>query len=356
MGRSTRVFNTFWDYPDDRFDEELDRDEILTSEATGGRDKPKFRPFDLLRGVTYDNDGLHSIPVFDGEDMTVFVEAPAGAYPFFHREVDQDVVYFQYLGTSTVETQFGTHTIAPGQMLIIPRGIAQRTIGSVDSLRWAFYYRDPVQPGVDLANPTAHYEFEVTREPAISYPFASAERTHGVRADGRIREVIRVRDHPEDDTWVWRSYQTLLTSGTVVGRPIVQFGYFDYLKGITGGQGGPPCKPVVGVTHLTHLEAFNTVGEMTSGFHRGSDAEEMWLQFGGAAQNESEFGLYVLGTSEMGYVPKGIAHHVVGLEGYLRCTLYAKHYIRQLVTDADHVSDTRFTVTANVRQLQAVGA
>jgi hypothetical protein len=355
MVRMTRVFTTFWDYPNDRFDEELDRDEIIGSEASGGRDKPKFRPFDLLKGITYDNDGIHGIPVFDGDDMTVFVEATPGAFPFFHREVDQDVVYFQYTGTSTVQTEFGSFTIGSGDVLIVPRGIAQRTIGSADCLRWALYYRDPVGPGVDVDNPTLNYEFEVRREPSISYPYPSDDEHHGVRADGKIRELIRVREHPEDDTWVWRSYSTLLTAGRTPPRPIVKFGYFNYLKGITGGHGGPPCKPIAGVTHLTHLEAFNTVGEMTAGFHRGADSEEMWIQFGGAAQNESDFGLYVLGTSEMGYVPKGIAHHVVGLDGYLRCTLYAKNYIRQLVTDADHVSDTQFTVTARIREPQAAG-
>jgi hypothetical protein len=36
---------------------------------------------------------------------------------------------------------------------------------------------------------------------------------------------------------------------------------------------------IVGVNGLTKTEAFNTVGEMTAGFHRGSDSEETWIQF-----------------------------------------------------------------------------
>jgi hypothetical protein len=215
------------------------------------------------------------------------------------------------------------------------------------------YYREPVGFGVDVDNPTCDYEIEVRREPDIRYPFPSSDVRHGVRADGRIREVIRVRDHPEDDTWVWRTYDTLVGCRTGGGRPIRKFGYFNYFKGLTGGDSGPPIAPLDSPT--IKAETFNTVGEMTAGFHRGADSEEMWIQFGGSAMNESEFGQYVLGTSEMAYVPKGIAHHVIGLEGYLRCTLYAKNYIRQLVTDADHVSDTKFHVSAQVRQLQPVG-
>jgi hypothetical protein len=351
MTRETPEFVTFWDYPEDRFFVERDRDELIHSEVSGGRDKPQFRPFDLLKGVTYSDAGLASIAVYDGQDMTIFVEGPAGAYPFFHREVDQDVVYFQYQGRSTIQTEFGSIDLEPGEMGIIPRGVSQRTIGSPDSLRWALYYADPVKPGIPVDNPTMEYRFDVKREPPISYEYPSLDPRHGVRADGKIREVIRVRDHPEDDTWLWRNYESLLRCGTRVGRPTVKFGYFNYMRGLTGG-GGAPITPLVGVTGNTRTEAFNTVGEMEAGYHRGSDAEEMWIQFGGAAQNESEFGMYVLGTSEMAYVPKGIAHHVVGLEGYLRCTLYAKHYMRQLVTDADHVTDTRFTVTAHSRALQ----
>src|SRR5215813_13176352 len=126
----TREFVTFWDAPDDEFNVERDRGELTSGEVTGGRDKPKFRPFDLLRGVTYSDTGLQSIAVYAGIDMTVFVECPAGAMPFFHRQADEDVVYLQYQGTSTVETEFGVYALAPGEMLIVPRGISQRSIGS----------------------------------------------------------------------------------------------------------------------------------------------------------------------------------------------------------------------------------
>jgi mannose-6-phosphate isomerase-like protein (cupin superfamily) len=285
--------------------------------------------------------------------MTVFVECPAGAYPFFHRETDQDVIYFQYQGTSTVETEFGVYEIKSGEMLLIPRGISQRTIGSPDCLRWALYYKDPVGFGVDIDNPTLEYEIQVRRTPDIRYEFPTSDRMHGVRSDGRIREVIRVREHPEDDTWLWRTYESLVGCGTQRGREIKKFGLFNYFRGMTGKESGPPITPVKSPT--IRIECFNTVGEMTAGFHRGADSEEMWIQFGGSATNESEFGQYMLGTSEMAYVPKGIAHHVIGLDGYIRCTLYARNYMRQLVTDTDHVTESVFEVEARVRELQPVG-
>lgn len=148
MARKIKEFLTFWDDPDARVFIQRGREELIGSESSGGRNLPKFRPFDLLKGVTYSDNGLHSLPVYHGHDMTVFVECPAGAYPFFHREVDQDVAYLQYRGKSTIETEYGTFEIDSGEMLLIPRGVTQRTIGSPDCLRWALYYRDPVRPGL----------------------------------------------------------------------------------------------------------------------------------------------------------------------------------------------------------------
>lgn len=205
--------------------------------------------------------------------------------------------------------------------------------------------------GLDINNPTCEYRFEVTRDPDIVYEGPSADRNRGVRKDGKIKEVIRVRDHSEDDTWVWRNYESLVGSRLEGGRPVLKFGYFNYFKGRTGTAAGGIPEPLVSPT--IKAECFNTVGEQF-GFHRGCDAEEMWIQFCGAAINEAEFGEYALGTSEMAQIPMGISHRVVALEGYVRCTLYAKSYMRQLVTDTDHVTNTKFTVKAQVRYLQSV--
>src|SRR5262249_1558990 len=83
MARPSSAYVAFWGYPGDRFFVERDRDELIHSGVSGGRDKPPFRPFDLLQGITYSDAGLVPIAVYGGRDMTVFVECPAGAYPFF---------------------------------------------------------------------------------------------------------------------------------------------------------------------------------------------------------------------------------------------------------------------------------
>jgi len=344
VARKIKEFMTFWDNPEGTVFLQRDREELIGSESSGGRNLPKFRPFDLLKGITYSDSGLQSIAVYDGFDMTVFVECPAGAYPFFHREVDQDVAYLQYQGKSTVETEYGVFEIESGEMLLVPRGASQRTIGSPDCLRWALYYRDPVRLGVDLDNRTSDYRFDVRRQPAIVYDAPPPDRRRGVRSDGKIREVIRIRNHPEDDTWVWRNYESLIDSKLEGGRPVLKFGFFNFFKGRTG-TGATMYIPTPLVSSTIKAECFNTVGEQF-GFHRGCDAEEMWIQFAGAAMNEAEFGEYELGTSEMAQIPMGISHRVVALEGYVRCTLYAKNYMRQLVTDKDHVTNTKFTVKA----------
>jgi mannose-6-phosphate isomerase-like protein (cupin superfamily) len=347
MARKIKEFMTFWDDPNATVFLQRDREELIGSESGGGRNLPKFRPFDLLKGITYSDSGIQSIAVYDGFDMTVFVECPPGAYPFFHREVDQDVAYLQYQGKSTVETEYGVFQIESGEMLVVPRGVSQRTIGSSDCLRWALYYRDPVRPGVDVENPTSDYRFDVQREPAIVYDAPPPDRGRGVRKDGKIREVIRVRSHPEDDTWIWRNYESLIGSKLEGGRPVLKFGFFNFFKGRTG-TGATMYIPTPLVSSTIKAECFNTVGEQF-GFHRGCDAEEMWIQFAGAAMNEAEFGEYELGTSEMAQIPMGISHRVVALDGYVRCTLYAKNYMRQLVTDKDHITKTKFIVKAHNR-------
>lgn len=345
MARKIKEFMTFWEDPKGTVFLQRDREELIGCESSGGRNMPKFRPFDLLKGITYSDSGLHSIPVYDGIDMTVLVECPAGAYPFFHREVDQDVAYLQYQGRSTVETEHGVFQIESGEMLVIPRGVSQRTIGSPDCLRWALYFRDPFRPGVDVNNPTSEYRFEVKRQPAVVYNAPPPDRARGVRTDGKISEVIRIRNHPEDDTWVWRNYESLIGSRLEGGRPVLKFGFFNYFKGRTGTAAGTYI-PELLVSPTIKAECFNTVGEQF-GFHRGCDSEEMWIQFAGSALNEAEFGEYELGTSEMAQIPMGITHRVVALEDYVRCTLYAKNYIRQLVTDKDHVTNTKFMVTTH---------
>ena len=57
------------------------------------------------------------------------VESPLGK-PAFHRYVDADIIYFQFSGTTTLETEFGVYEMTPGEVLLVPGGISHTLPGS----------------------------------------------------------------------------------------------------------------------------------------------------------------------------------------------------------------------------------
>ena len=85
---------------------------------------PTFRPFDLLGQPNA------SQLVFENECQRIGVESVCGAQPAFTRSLDFNTLYFQFAGKSSVETECGTYETAPGDLLLVPDGVAHRSTGS----------------------------------------------------------------------------------------------------------------------------------------------------------------------------------------------------------------------------------
>lgn len=78
---------------------------------------------------------------------------------FWHRSMDFHELIICYQGSITWETELGTVTMKAGQMLLIPKGIAHRSIPGHDAQQnivielkiWSSFV-DEVTPGVDASS------------------------------------------------------------------------------------------------------------------------------------------------------------------------------------------------------------
>jgi hypothetical protein len=127
---------------------------------------------------------------------------------------------------------------------------------------------------------------------------------------------------------------------------------FDYFVGMTGKGGARAPQHYESEDFRT--DSYNTEGQQF-GFHRGMDDDEIWFQFRGHANNETEWGIHELDPCEMGYVPRGIAHRIVGGEGFLRFVLYFRHPMYPMVDESAQTGRSTVRVeTAATKELPAL--
>ena len=117
---------------------------------------PRFRPFDMLASPT-------SRWSSSKTNITVSASKASWACRIFHRYVDSDMVYFQFCGNSTVETEFGVYEMEPGEVMLVPGGIAHRSIGRNDSLRYFCQSHEAVDYVMNEDQYTSQTSFEVKR-------------------------------------------------------------------------------------------------------------------------------------------------------------------------------------------------
>ncbi len=61
-----------------------------------------------------------SLVILENEYHRIGRESVVGVQDSFHRYVDSDMVYFQFCGESTVETEFGVYDMEPGEVMLVP--------------------------------------------------------------------------------------------------------------------------------------------------------------------------------------------------------------------------------------------
>lgn len=317
--------------------------ENLRGKATGKRKPPNLRPFDLIRGPH------QPVALLANEDMRVCVVAPAGPAPFFHRNINFDESIFQFAGTCRVETEMGTETLVPGDVLLVPRGISHRSVGDANALQQIVLHKSQIKETMDEELCTSRTQFDVKR---IGGPDYSAAAAVPAPMGSVIEKMFVWHEDPADAVEIERNASELIgvssTQRDNKVNALKKMRPFDLFADITGRKGpGPKFM----ASDKGMYEVYNTVGEQFA-FHRALESEEFGLQFMGDNTNMSEFEeSFAMSPGMWFLIPLGIAHSVKDCKpDFRRMVIYSNFPFTVLANESMHVAETRFEVRENVLQ------
>src|SRR6266404_6639365 len=105
MAKKIREFMTHREPPEHIW---MERDEsaVIGTARMGQRMVPKIRPFDLLRSTPLSGNRAR-VTIFEGDCLRVATEHIAGREAQLTRAADHDLVYLQFCGRSTIESESG---------------------------------------------------------------------------------------------------------------------------------------------------------------------------------------------------------------------------------------------------------
>jgi quercetin dioxygenase-like cupin family protein len=320
------------------------RDHLIGS-AKSSRYVPSFRAFDLLPGPNT------ARVLLANEDHRIGVESVCGQQKDYLRHVDFDTIYFQYCGTSTIDTEYGTYTLSPGELMLIHEGIAHRTTGSADSLRWFALVHDPVQDFLNVDDSVSYKSFEVTRVNGPDWELPEPE------PEGKTvtERMICWRDTPEDYTLVehYREDMAELSSTKMHEQisAIRKVRVFDLFKEVAGKRDDGQ-QPIFRAPHL-EIKTYNVRGEQYA-LHRPLRSEEVRIQFRGLATDLSEFETTDMFPGQVSVIPLGIAHSVETVPfddpNFLRMNFYSDIPWTYPTDLTKHYFDTRFEIKTTVHE------
>lgn len=328
-----REFANTWDRNLPNTWTEREESELIASSKGGHLFVPCFRPFDFLAGPN------QRLTYLASATSRIAVDAPRGAEPRFHRNIDFDTLYFQWAGETSYETEFGTLTAKPAELLLIPGGIAHCWVGSSDSLRLEVHLRDPLEVLYTAEKHVGETDYRVTWAGGPDWPASPTPP----KAETVLECMHTWDDTPGDETVVERRRAGLV--GTSSGpRTPQKIRLFDLFTEITGRRGPGPVSMR---NDSFFVECYNTVGAQFA-FHRGNGNDEFQFQFCGTADNISEFGTDKMTPGDLVLVKRGVAHRVVGSPNFRRIVLYGREPWRVLIDPTKPVRRTRFDVTETV--------
>jgi mannose-6-phosphate isomerase-like protein (cupin superfamily) len=306
---------------------------------------PPFRPFDLLSAPN------QQLVLLENADHRIGVESVCGAQASFRRHVDFDTLYFQFAGSTMVETEYGAYDITPGQVLFIPEGISHRSSGTADSLRWFLFANEPFTEFMSESEYTGESEFRVIRHGGPSWKIAAGSEK--APRSGIVHEHMICWDHrAEDVTVIRRDYEDVVSaSSTHISEKhsgIKKLRVFDIFKSIAGQKNGIP--PIFRSPHL-ECKTYNITGEQFA-FHRALRSEEVRIQFRGDAQDMSEIENTLVHPGEVTVIPRGIAHSVVTEPAnsplFLRLNFYSNLRWQYPVDLSQHAYNSTFETQTTV--------
>src|SRR5687767_5913324 len=270
----------------------------LMGTAKSTRYTPRFRPFDMLSIPN------QSLVILENEYHRIGVESVVGVQDSFHRYIDSDMVYFQFCGNSTVETEFGVYEMNPGDVMLVPGGIAHRSIGRNDSLRYFCQSHEAVDYVMKEDQYTSVTSFEVKR---IGGPNWTAPQGANAPAKGQVGEQMHFWDDgPDDQTVVERDYESLVGLAGLrpgePGRPVRKPPAFANSPAIVGNG-----REVARTQQL--MESANmrirtyTMQEAQFAFHRAPRSQDVRIQSRGDALDLSEFEKVEVSPGEITIIP-----------------------------------------------------
>ena len=321
----------------------------LMSTATSTRYTPKFRPFDMLSVPN------QSLVILENENHRIGAECVVGVQDTFHRYVDCDMVYFQFCGNTTLETEFGVYEMEPGEVVLVPGGISHRSIGRNDSLRYSCLNREAVDYVLDEDKYTSHQSFVMTRHGGPNWKGLEAPNGD---AKGRVTEKMHFWDDgPDDLTVVERDYDSLVGVSTLKPKQqesgIRKLRAFDHFTMVLGKAGGEAGLLALMESASMRVRTYNMQDEQFA-FHRALQSEEVRIQFRGDALDLSEFENVAVSPGEITIIPLGISHSVISVPpdggDFLRLNFYSKLRWRVPIDPTRHVFNSTFTVETAVHK------
>lgn len=332
--KSVKEFATGWgdDYPI-QWSKRVEEEMIGT--AKGHLFLPLTRPFDHLRAAN------EPVAFLESTTSRFFVEAVRGTQPYFHRNADYDVLFFQWAGETLYETEYGVFTAKPHHVTVIPSGVSFRSSGSANNLRMYIQLCNPIEVLIDERGHIGETEYHVGWHGGPDWP-VPADRA--VAGKGKVIESVRTWADVEGEmTLIDREYERLVNASSD-GRGLHNIRLFDIFDKPTGGLGpGPICMK----NEDFLVECYNTPGEQAA-FHRGNRNEEFQLQFAGTADNICEFGVAKMNPGDLFIVRRGIGHRVIGSEKFRRMVIYSKQPWKLLIDPANALRSSSFEVTENI--------
>ncbi len=231
MAKKIREFMTHREPPEHIW---MERDEsaVIGTARMGQRMVPRIRPFDLLRSTPLSGNRARAM-VFEGDSLRIATEYIAGREAQLTRAADHDLVYLQFCGRSTIESESGVVEVDPGEIVLVPAAISHRSTGTDQCLRVRVATQEFVTEGVDPEKPTMQRQFAVRPSEPIGI-------ANGGKADGDgqapVLEHISFWD-PQSDLWVERDVAALVGCKREGGRVVRKLSAFNYFTGMTGKGG-----------------------------------------------------------------------------------------------------------------------
>jgi len=334
MAKKIREFMTHRD-PDEHIWVERDESAVIGTARMGQRLVPKIRPFDLLRSAPRVGN-RSQVTIWEGDTLRIAVENLAGPEEQLTRASDHDLIYFQFCGRSTVESECGVVELEPGEFVLIPAAISHRSTGKEDCLRVRVATRELVNLGVDPEKPLVETKFKVRP----SEPFTRQGNGRQESQSGHVLEHITFWDS-QSDVWIERDPAALIGPVTGGSRPFKKIRGFDYFTGMTG-KGGAKA-PVLYTGKEFRIDVYN-LEEEQRGFHRGCDEDEIWFQFRGHSLNHTEWGAMELDAGQTAMIPRGVAHRITGSPGFLRMVFYSRALVQPKAFNNISEQETKFEI------------